>query len=291
MGTCSTNHVEDVSIDTEKFINMQSSNSYIPRMGNNQFCLAFNNCKLTYDPIEEKDLEVYEKFKGSLQEKCGHVNRSSQIDSKFLGMSLCLGPFYNLSKSMFYLGSIKDDLPHGWGEVITKDGLYYIGYFDEGIPNYYGKYLCSDGTTYEGGLYKTTKDGYGKLTLPNGAVQEGEWKFNSLFYSNTSTKRPQIAQKERDFDDLGYRGTFASYTSAQTAIIPPIGDFSPPFENFRITPQTTMGARAIKSEPQIKVLGQIGSSNLKSCIKTYSEQQDAAKKNIRFAHPLEQPRS
>lgn len=290
MGTCSSNHVDEASIDREALVALQA-NTINPRDGNCQFTTAFRDSRISDQAIEWKDLQEYEIGRTALQLKCGPLERSSQIDSKFPGMSLCLGPFYNVSRTMIYQGSIRDARPHGWGEAVTKSGLYYIGYFDEGVPNYFGKYLCTDGTMYEGGLYKTTKDGYGKLTLPNGAVQEGEWKFNSLFYSNTPRKRPQNPQKERDFDDVDTIASFGTFGLGRLVCQPPIGDFSPPLESFRRTPKLNMDNRAIKSEPQIRIVSQSGSSNLKSCLKANSQPHREHPKSITFAHPLEQPRS
>ena len=280
MGACSINHVEELEAS---HFSRDRFNSYVQKDSNKEFSASFQDPSLSTDPLSTEDLNQYECKKKEIIKKVGRIERLPHIDAKFPNMSVPVGPFSNEAKTFTYCGSVKDTLPHGWGEAITHDGLYFIGYFDEGIPNYYGRYVCSDGSMYEGGLYRFTKDGYGRLTLPNGILQEGEWKFNSLFMSShpsardkkTSAGKPSISANT----PLGSDPKLALHRQ-------PIGDYSPLIDGLRSgAGHLHLQPKEAKSEPDVLNGADNGKPPVRSCLKAVTGERKPSERHISFVFP------
>lgn len=105
-----------------------------------------------------------------------------------------------------YIGEVKNDIPHGFGEEYLKGKKYFSGNYINGLRDGQGTYFGEDGSTYIGewknneanglGIEKYTsegvnavyegefkdnlRNGQGSLTLSNGASFKGEWVDNLL---------------------------------------------------------------------------------------------------------------
>ncbi len=61
-----------------------------------------------------------------------------------------------------------------------KDGKKYVGSFKNDLPDGYGTLLSPDGSVYEGGFKAGRRNGTGRLTYPDGREVEGEFKDDVL---------------------------------------------------------------------------------------------------------------
>ena len=142
---------------------------------------TFENSILSREIAENSSIGDFLVLREMFKSKYGGFSKSEQIDMKFPEDTGYLGPFKQIEDSFVYWGSVQDQIPHGWGEAYSKDGLCYMGYFSDGFPDYYGRVLYVDGSLYEGGIYKSVKDDFGKLTSADGITKECNWRFNSPF--------------------------------------------------------------------------------------------------------------
>lgn len=226
MGGCSASIIEDSEVSSftrEQFLSSIRKDVKLP--------IGFDDPKLVQTPLQAADIDRFEKIKQACQANRDQMERLPHVDSKFPQLSPPIGPLGNIGTSLIYYGSVKDGLPHGWGEAVSQEGFYYKGYFEEGIPNYFGRLSAPDGSIYEGGLYRFTRDGFGKLTLSNGIVQEGEWKFDQLFCTSHSSMLKHQSDKKSD------QSSNLQYLDSLTGMkLLPKGDHSPPIESRYISP-------------------------------------------------------
>lgn len=80
------------------------------------------------------------------------------------------------SPESYYIGYLKDNVPHGHGLMVMYGVNTVEGEFKYGLPNGYGTFKNVDGATYVGEF----KDGYfhgkGTFTYPDGTKYEGQWE-------------------------------------------------------------------------------------------------------------------
>lgn len=77
-----------------------------------------------------------------------------------------------------YQGQWKDDMPTGFGRLLTIKGCIYQGHFLEGLYHGKGFYLNSEGNKYEGQFKKGVKEGQGKEENEDGSVYIGHFSKN-----------------------------------------------------------------------------------------------------------------
>jgi len=97
-----------------------------------------------------------EKALGSLFVKTSnfHIDTSIVIE----------GPF-KFSDGSTYLGTLKNNQPHGYGRFITSHGEIFEGQFMLGQRHGYGRLIKNDGTYFEGNFIKGIPE-EGKLAVP-----------------------------------------------------------------------------------------------------------------------------
>jgi hypothetical protein len=72
--------------------------------------------------------------------------------------------FFVKRYELYYRGEWKRGVPHGFGEVMTKDGQYFKGYFKEGIAR--GPkclFVISPQTYYLGAVERNQRNGHGRF--------------------------------------------------------------------------------------------------------------------------------
>ena len=79
------------------------------------------------------------------------------------------------NKEFTYLGNFSDDLKHGKGKIIYKDGDSYEGDFLNGQLTGYGIYKWVDKNTYEGDFLNGQMHGKGKYKWVDGDEYEGQY--------------------------------------------------------------------------------------------------------------------
>lgn len=107
-----------------------------------------------------------------------------------------------------YIGELKNQIPHGHGEMIWPAGNKYIGNWKDGEMHGHGTYIWADksiyvgewegglrhgngtmswpgGKTYTGAWIEGFRNGYGTMTWSDGIKYQGEWKDNSLHGKGT----------------------------------------------------------------------------------------------------------
>ena len=81
------------------------------------------------------------------------------------------------TKDHFYDGEMKDNVPHGKGQIKYKIGDIYEGNFEKGLKSGHGKYYMQElGSTYEGRFEYDQSNGEGKLIVhKTGETVEGHF--------------------------------------------------------------------------------------------------------------------
>ena len=77
-----------------------------------------------------------------------------------------------------YEGMFKDDMPHGNGRIMFKDGSVFEGSVFEGKKEGKGKQIWPDGEYYDGEFKNDKRCGYGIYCYPTGAIYKGYWNDN-----------------------------------------------------------------------------------------------------------------
>lgn len=85
------------------------------------------------------------------------------------------GPLLDPDTNVTYTGQLKDDMPDGWGIIITSKGDIVEGYFKEGMLDVYYRMLDRRGNYYQGGIRESVKHGYGVLRDSNGITIRTTW--------------------------------------------------------------------------------------------------------------------
>ena len=98
-------------------------------------------------------------------------------------------PDLNQTKIGEYMGTVKNGLPHGQGQLCYSHGGKYIGSWKDGKRNGLGTYTYSDGRVSTGNYKNGKKNGYVKIECPNGDIYEGDFINGSpsgkFTYTNT----------------------------------------------------------------------------------------------------------
>ena len=69
-----------------------------------------------------------------------------------------------------------NNMRHGRGTLITRDGAYITGYWYQDQLHGEGMHIDTDGTVYIGMWRKGQKHGSGKISKPNGELYSGQFK-------------------------------------------------------------------------------------------------------------------
>ena len=99
-----------------------------------------------------------------------------------------------------YQGEFKNELPHGEGVLLKKDGCRVQGTFRNGVVNGLGKEVTPDGDVYRGQFSQGQREGQGKLKCQDGSWYEGQWHENQMHGEGTL----------QDDQDTIYEGEFRS---------------------------------------------------------------------------------
>lgn len=95
-----------------------------------------------------------ENGKGKIKCDCGYIYEGEFKDGKKVKGVMT-------KKELVYTGEFKDDLAHGKGKIVYKDGSYYEGDFKFNSPDGNGVYGLKNGWIYKGGLKAGNFSGYG----------------------------------------------------------------------------------------------------------------------------------
>lgn len=79
-----------------------------------------------------------------------------------------------------YVGTLKDDDPHGEGHVFYPDGDHYKGAFENGMPHGAGVMITANGDRREGNFRQGAFHGTGRLTQANAVKYEGQFQENAI---------------------------------------------------------------------------------------------------------------
>ncbi|KAE8716916.1 Phosphatidylinositol 4-phosphate 5-kinase 8 [Hibiscus syriacus] len=82
------------------------------------------------------------------------------------------------SNGDFYVGDIKEVLPHGKGKYTWSDGTVYDGDWEGGKMTGKGVILWPSGEKYNGDISGGYLHGSGMLTSPDGSLYKGKWRMN-----------------------------------------------------------------------------------------------------------------
>ena len=75
----------------------------------------------------------------------------------------------------FYMGSFSDNVPHGSGKYLWKDGCMYEGEWKKGKASGKGKFCWPSGATYEGAFKSGRMEGFGIFIGSDGDTYRGSW--------------------------------------------------------------------------------------------------------------------
>ena len=84
-------------------------------------------------------------------------------------------PDLNQTKIGEYMGTVKNGLPNGQGQLCYSHGGKYIGSWKDGKRNGLGTYTYSDGRVSTGNYKNGKKNGNVKIECPNGDIYEGDF--------------------------------------------------------------------------------------------------------------------
>ena len=82
-------------------------------------------------------------------------------------------PDLNQTKIGKYMGTVKNGLPHGQGQLCYSHGGKYIGSWKDGEKDGLGKYTYTDGRVSIGNYKNGMKNGNMKIKCPNGDTYQG----------------------------------------------------------------------------------------------------------------------
>ena len=88
-------------------------------------------------------------------------------------------PDLNQSRIGEYMGTVKNGLPHGQGQLCYSHGGKYIGSWKDGKKDGLGTYTYTDGRVSIGNYKNGKKNGNMKIKCPNGDTYEGDFKNGS----------------------------------------------------------------------------------------------------------------
>lgn len=108
--------------------------------------------------------------KGERRTPNGEVYSGVWIEGRLCGKGLFQ------SENVKYTGEFLDNVEHGKGVKLWKDGTMYEGDWQGGVPHGKGKLKTSRGEEYVGDFVNGKKEGSGKKTFVNGDHYDGQWK-------------------------------------------------------------------------------------------------------------------
>ena len=88
-------------------------------------------------------------------------------------------PDLNQTKIGEYMGTVKNGLPHGQGQLCYSHGGKYIGSWKDGEKDGLGKYTYTDGRVSIGNYKNGKKNGNMKIKCSNGDTYQGDFKNGS----------------------------------------------------------------------------------------------------------------
>jgi hypothetical protein len=97
------------------------------------------------------------------------------LDVHAAKFSTTQGPVQTLNhkaEGNFYQGETWNNIPHGFGKMIMKDGTLFEGYFSEGQPNHFVRVIRPTREVYQGEYANQRPNGKGIRTDPNGATTQ-----------------------------------------------------------------------------------------------------------------------
>ncbi|KAG5524974.1 hypothetical protein RHGRI_031606 [Rhododendron griersonianum] len=81
----------------------------------------------------------------------------------------------HLPNGDLYTGSFSNNMPHGSGKYLWRDGCMYEGEWKKGKATGKGKFSWPSGATYEGDFKSGRMDGYGTFIGSDGDSYKGSW--------------------------------------------------------------------------------------------------------------------
>ena len=85
-------------------------------------------------------------------------------------------PDLNQTKIGEYMGTVKNGLPHGQGQLCYSHGGKYIGSWKDGEKDGLGTYTYTNGRVSIGNYKNGKKNGNMKIKCPNGDTYQGDLK-------------------------------------------------------------------------------------------------------------------
>ena len=85
----------------------------------------------------------------------------------------------NQTKIGEYMGTVKNGLPHGQGQLCYLHGGKYIGSWNDGKKDGLGTNTYTDGRVSIGNYKNSKKNGNMKIKCPNGDTYQGDFKNGS----------------------------------------------------------------------------------------------------------------
>ena len=86
------------------------------------------------------------------------------------------GPWLVHPYKATYFGQTENDLPHGYGRLVTSKGAVMEGYFKEGELTGYARIFEQSGQSYIGGFKNKRKHGQGTFIDKRGQVINAQWE-------------------------------------------------------------------------------------------------------------------
>lgn len=153
-------------------------------------CDSINNCvKTTDDHNKPNDVLLY--IGGWLKDKQHGEGQEEKKDGTIFtctwshGMKEGMGKLFYKNKLLF-VGGYKEGMKNGEGQLMNQTGYYKGNYLDD-MMHGIGNFINRDGSKYIGHWYRDRKDGFGTFLYKDGRKYKGEFKDNQFEGKGTHT--------------------------------------------------------------------------------------------------------